>query len=38
MRSLPEMVDKSVITIGVDETSSAPLATLVLARPPTNRY
>ena len=33
MRSLPVIVDKSVITIGVADTSSAPLATLVLREP-----
>jgi hypothetical protein len=32
------MVDRNAMTIGVDETSSAPLATLVRARPPMKRY
>ena len=38
IRSFPPNVEKSVITTGVADTSSAPLATLVFARPPTNRY
>jgi hypothetical protein len=38
MRSVPPIVEKRVMTTGVADTSSAPLATLVCARPPTKRY
>jgi hypothetical protein len=38
MRSVPRIVEKIVMTTGVADTSRAPLATLVFARPPTKRY